>query len=72
MAEMTLPLCETTMTPRLLFSLIFYRVGSGCAAYPGNLGPCESFEEGMNGRCVYCGHSILCHPSTRNSEAITK
>lgn len=50
----TLPLCETTSTPRLPCAL-------RCGTYPGNLGPCETWEEGGNGRCVYCDHGKQCH-----------
>jgi hypothetical protein len=49
-----LPLCETTNTPRLPCAL-------RCGTYPGNLGPCETWEEGGNGRCVYCDHGKQCH-----------
>jgi hypothetical protein len=53
-----LPVCDTTMTPRLPMTLCL-----GCGTYPGNLGPCEEFEEGGNGRCVYCDHALACHPA---------
>lgn len=62
--KIKLPVCETTMTPRLPVTYcIDYRWGEGCGTYKGNLGPCEKFEEGMNGRCVYCDHHTLCHPT---------
>jgi hypothetical protein len=48
-------LCETTMTER------FSNPDCTCPTYPGNLGPCASFEEGSNGRCVYCDHERVCH-----------
>ena len=32
-----------------------------CAHVP-DYGACNKFEEGMNGRCVYCDHSKWCHP----------
>lgn len=50
----SLPHCETTGTPRLPCAM-------HCGTYPGNLGPCETFEEGSNGRCVYCDHGKQCH-----------
>ena len=53
-----LPLCETTMTPRLSRSLC-----KECGTYPDNLGPCETWAEGGNGRCVYCDHGQQCHLS---------
>ena len=62
--ERGLPLCETTGTPRLPISFcIKQRWGGNCNTYPDNLGPCEEFEEGANGRCVYCDHALLCHSS---------
>jgi len=27
-------------------------------------GACDTFERGMNGRCVYCDHDKECHPGT--------
>ena len=27
-------------------------------------GACDTFEVGMNGRCVYCDHDESCHPGT--------
>jgi hypothetical protein len=33
-----------------------------CGTYAGNLGPCECYEMGANGRCVYCDHALACHP----------
>lgn len=58
-----LPVCDTTNTPRLPNTFCMqYRIGSGCGTYEGNLGPCEAFEEGANGRCVYCDHALCCHP----------
>lgn len=32
-----------------------------CETYEGNLGPCRTFETGMNERCVYCDHFFACH-----------
>jgi hypothetical protein len=55
--DQPLPVCETTMTPRLPRELC-----GNCGTYPDNLGPCASFEEGANGRCVYCDHALACHP----------
>jgi hypothetical protein len=49
-----LPLCETTLTPRLPCAL-------RCGTYAGNLGPCETWEVGRSGRCVYCDHGKQCH-----------
>jgi hypothetical protein len=48
-------LCETTNTER------FVNPFCQCSTYAGNLGPCKSFEEGRNGRCVYCDHTHECH-----------
>lgn len=47
--------CDTTMTER------FYNPNCKCPTYPGNLGPCKSFEVGGNGRCPYCDHEKECH-----------
>jgi hypothetical protein len=47
--------CETTLTERFKFS------GCQCGTYEGNLGPCKSWEEGSNSRCVYCDHTLKCH-----------
>lgn len=47
--------CETTGTER------FENTNCKCPTYMGNLGPCRTFEEGSNGRCVYCDHEIECH-----------
>lgn len=70
---LNLPLCETTQTPRLpLTFCIDLKWGGGCGTYVGNLGPCEYFEEGMNGRCVYCDHHDLCHPSKSTIERLVK
>ena len=68
---MTLPICDTTLTPRLPVTFcINSRLESGCDTYPDNLGPCETFEAGKNGRCVYCDHSILCHPIASRGKMI--
>ena len=46
---------ETTLTER------FENSDCRCDTYYGNLGPCETFLEGVNGRCVYCDHLLECH-----------
>lgn len=46
--------CSTTMTPRLA-------VVCECPTYHDNEGVCATFEEGSNGRCVYCDHTQFCH-----------
>lgn len=48
--------CETTLTER------FVNPECRCPTYPDNLGPCATFEQGANGRCVYCDHLECCHP----------
>ncbi len=48
-------LCDTTMTER------HFNPWCVCPTYEGNLGPCLTWEEGSNGRCVYCDHTIVCH-----------
>lgn len=40
-----------------------------CPTYPGNLGPCKTWERGGNGRCVYCDHTLLCHFQLADSAA---
>ena len=47
--------CETTLTER------FENPLCECDTYPGNLGPCKTFELGGNGNCVYCDHTKICH-----------
>jgi hypothetical protein len=47
--------CETTLAER------FTNPRCECPTYPGNLGPCRTWEAGMNGRCVYCDHTLRCH-----------
>lgn len=47
--------CETTLTER------FENPECRCNTYEGNFGPCETFEIGANGNCVYCDHSSACH-----------
>jgi len=47
--------CDVTETPR------FDNPDCKCRTYTGNLGPCASFEQGANGRCVYCDHEQSCH-----------
>jgi hypothetical protein len=54
-----LPLCDTTMTPRLPREKCM-----NCGTYPANLGPCQTYLEGANGRCVYCDHHVACHMAT--------
>lgn len=46
--------CDTTLTER------FYEPDCCCDTYVGNLGPCKTFEECPNGRCVYCDHEEHC------------
>src|SRR6266851_3316472 len=48
-------LCETTLTER------FTNPNCCCPTYSNNLGPCKSYEQGGNGRCVYCDHEEVCH-----------
>lgn len=33
----------------------------GCCHVP-DYGACDTYEAGLNGRCVYCDHSLACHP----------
>lgn len=47
--------CDTTLTER------FANSACQCPTYPENLGPCQTFETGGNGQCVYCDHSQKCH-----------
>lgn len=47
--------CETTHTERFAYSKCT------CETYAGNLGPCQTWEEGASGRCVYCEHDKTCH-----------
>lgn len=47
--------CKVTGTPRFLNPLC------KCPTYADNLGPCLDYEQGANGRCVYCDHEKLCH-----------
>lgn len=37
------------------------RCQCGCCHAPDH-GACDDFEEGANGRCVYCDHGERCHP----------
>jgi hypothetical protein len=47
--------CDVTQTLR-------YAIGKcSCPTYDGNLGPCATWEEGANRRCVYCDHDKDCH-----------
>lgn len=46
--------CGTTLTPR-------FEVTCECPTYSSNAGVCKTFEAGLNGRCVYCDHTRLCH-----------
>lgn len=48
------PACDFTSTER--FSVI-----CDCPTYEGNAGVCDTYEEGGNGRCVYCDHTKRCH-----------
>lgn len=32
----------------------------GCCHLP-DYGACDTFEAGVNGRCVYCDHAETCH-----------
>ena len=57
---MTLLRCVTTMALRHSNPLC------GCETYEGNLGPCETFELGMRGHCVYCDHSLPCHSNVQS------
>lgn len=63
-------ICDTTNTPRRFNPLCI------CDTYEENLGPCldgvASYEEGMNGRCAYCDHTLHCHgqPTVRQLEEI--
>lgn len=54
----TLPLCDTTKTPRKACAL-------DCGTYAGNLGPCETWEAGSNERCAFCDHGKDCHDGRR-------
>jgi hypothetical protein len=47
--------CDVTLTER------YANPGCVCATYAGNKGPCRSWEAGVNGRCVYCDHTMACH-----------
>lgn len=49
-----LGLCDTTLTKRSAKTC-------DCPTYEGNWGPCKTFTEGLNGRCVYCDHVEACH-----------
>ena len=48
-------LCDTTSTPR------FYNPLCKCDTYPGNLGPCTTWEDNGQGHCPYCDHEQTCH-----------
>jgi len=50
------PLCDTTMTPRNPIDTCV------CIERTDEMGPCDKFEAGGNGRCVYCDHEEGCHP----------
>ena len=53
-------LCETTLTERFRYD------DCTCETYPGNLGPCATFEEGADpDRCVYCDHVVECHAAVQ-------
>lgn len=52
--------CETTLTERFAYP------DCKCGTYPGNLGPCKTFEQGAEpGFCVYCMHKIECHDAIK-------
>jgi hypothetical protein len=48
-------ICDTTMTPRVA------RHWCVCVVRTDELGPCRHWEQGANGRCVYCDHEEYCH-----------
>lgn len=50
------PLCATTMTPRNPVDTCV------CIERTDEMGPCDVFEAGGNGKCVYCDHEMRCHP----------
>lgn len=56
-AQPKMEVCDTTNTTRLSTNAC-----KGCGTYVGNLGPCETFSQGMNERCAYCDHQLECHP----------
>jgi len=39
----------------------------GCC-HQKDFGACDSFEKGMNGRCVYCDHGENCHGPQNNAK----
>lgn len=49
--------CDTTKTKRLSINAC-----KGCGTYKDNLGPCETFCQGLNERFSYCDHDLKCHP----------
>lgn len=46
--------CDVTGTRR-------FATTCNCPTYAGNGGSCATYEQGSNGRCVYCDHSKDCH-----------
>lgn len=52
-------ICDTTLTERHPVE------NCQCQTYEGNLGPCKTYEAGVNGRCVYCDHEERCHRQLR-------
>lgn len=54
---MTKPLCDTTMTPRNPVDTCT------CIERTDEMGPCDEFVQGANGKCVYCDHEQRCHPA---------
>jgi hypothetical protein len=54
--------CETTMTRR-------FACECACQTYPGNQGVCATFQEGSNGRCVYCDHERGCQVELEEATA---
>ena len=49
------PVCDTTMTPRNPAESCV------CEVRTDLMGPCDDYEVGGNGRCVYCDHECVCH-----------
>ena len=49
------PLCDTTMTPRNPAHLCC------CVKRTDEMGPCDTCQVGMGGRCVFCDHEGACH-----------
>jgi hypothetical protein len=47
--------CDTTLAARRP------REDCICDTEQDELGPCDSWEQGMSGNCVYCEHARVCH-----------